>query len=85
MIPIIRHTTFKKAFRHAPKQVQEKFLEKMAIFVENQFDETLNNHQLQGKYKGCRSFNITSDIRVIYYVKEGVFILIAMGTHSQLY
>ncbi|MDR2538786.1 MAG: type II toxin-antitoxin system YafQ family toxin [Bifidobacteriaceae bacterium] len=46
----------------------------------------LNVHQLSGKYKKFKTFNVTGDIRVWFYQDaDGVYVLDNIGTHSQLY
>ena len=79
------HKSFKKSLKKQSKNIQEKFFEKLEIFMENQFHHSLNNHALKGEFLGFRSFDVTGDVRVHY--KETVYgiILINIGTHSQLY
>lgn len=83
-------TTLKKQYKKAPKKIQEKVKEKISLFVQKPTDQLLNNHALAGKFKGCRSINITGDWRVVYSIRlnfnseqEHYFEL--LGTHSQLY
>jgi mRNA-degrading endonuclease YafQ of YafQ-DinJ toxin-antitoxin module len=52
------------------KNQQNKFSEKLAIFLENPFDPILNNHPMQGKYDGYRSINISGDLCAIYEMIE---------------
>ena len=49
------------------------------------FHPLLNNHSLGGEYNGCRSINITGDIRAIFYVKTDVVVFINIGSHPELY
>lgn len=79
------HKHFKKAFRRQSKKIQDKFFDRMDVFVEDQFHYSLNNHALIGKFKGVRSFDITGDIRVHYEQIGDRIILLNIGTHSQLY
>ena len=52
----------------------------------NKFDMILNNHTLSGELSGCRSLNITGDVRAIYEeISENHFEFISLGTHSELY
>jgi addiction module RelE/StbE family toxin len=83
---ILLHRDFKKRYKKLSKNNQKKFKERRNIFLENPFHSTLNNHELQGKYYGCRSINITGDIRAIYQpISETVTFFIAIGSHSELY
>ncbi|MFA5954488.1 MAG: type II toxin-antitoxin system mRNA interferase toxin, RelE/StbE family [Patescibacteria group bacterium] len=80
------HRDFKKQFQKLTLKQQSQFDERLAIFSNDPFASQLNNHSLRGVYQGCRSINISGDLRVIYVAdNEGVALLIAIGTHSQLY
>ncbi len=82
------HKKFDKRFMKLTKKVQEKLFSTLEIFIENMYDETLNNHELQGKYRHYRSINVTGDIRAIYKKVgdpiDGV-IFTDIGSHSELY
>lgn len=86
-IPIlIRSDQFKEAIRSFSTKIQDKVEIRLNIFMVDKYNELLNNHSLHGEYVGCRSINITGDIRLIYKeVKENIFLLVDIGTHSQLY
>ncbi len=79
------HKKFNKKFKKFPKKVREQFYEKLAIFEINQFDPLLNNHPVHYPYEGCKSINITGDIRALYEVKDDTAIFIRIGSHSELY
>ena len=77
---------FDKQFAKFPKVIKYKCTEKIKIFVKNPYDETLNNHNLGGKYEGCRSINMTGDIRIIYEITtENIAYFLTIGSHSELY
>ena len=80
------HKSFRKQFDKLPLKIQDKFENKLILFLQNQLNPILNNHSLSGEYEGCRSINITGDIRAIFYVKKdsGV-VFINIGSHSELY
>lgn len=59
------HKNFEKAYQKASHQVKNKFKNRLKLLTQNEFDPTLNNHLLQGKYSGYRSINVTGDIRAI--------------------
>ena len=83
---IIFHKHFEKQYAKLSKQVKEKFKERKNIFFVDEFNPLLNNHPLEGEYKGCRSFNVTGDYRVIYKKEErDVRIFITIDIHSNLY
>lgn len=85
-MPIGYTNGFKKKYRKMTLGFKKRFSQKLELFKEDQFDEILNNHKLHGKYKECRSINITGDIRAIYYInKQKTIIFITIGSHSELY
>jgi len=52
-----------------------------------QLDKLNNDHQLKGKYTGCRECHITPDWLLIYEIlnKELVLYLTRTGTHADLF
>ncbi len=77
---------FKRRYRKLPQKLQSKVDERLKLFVADEFNEILDNHKLNGEYEGCRSINITGDLRVIYYLlSEGFYKIVTVGTHSELY
>jgi addiction module RelE/StbE family toxin len=76
---------FKKQYKILDGKKQKKFTERLRLFKDDEYNELLNNHKLNSPYKGCRSINISGDLRAIYYKKESKVYFIAIGTHSGLY
>ncbi|OIO31259.1 hypothetical protein AUJ77_00410 [Candidatus Nomurabacteria bacterium CG1_02_43_90] len=73
-------------FQKLPLAIQEKFSERMVIFIKIPYHGTLENHALSGEWKMCRSINITGDIRAVYKERDRrVVQFIAIGSHSELY
>jgi addiction module RelE/StbE family toxin len=86
MIDLDFSPKFKKQFGVLSEKIKSKVHERLKIFTLNESDPILNNHQLHGEYAGCRSINITGDIRIIYKKSnENHYRLLVIGTHSQLY
>jgi len=82
----IHSSEFKKCFRKLPNKIKDKVIERLDIFLINEFDIILDNHKLQGKYSEDRSINITGNVRLIYRkINNTTYYLISVGTHSQLY
>lgn len=80
--------SFKKNYKkriHGNKNLENRFEDRYDLFINNQSDEILKEHQLSGKLKGFRSFSITGDIRVIYYIHDNTAYLVDIGTHNQVY
>ena len=80
------HKNFEKQYKKLKKGEKNRFKERIQVFLKDEFDPTLNNHPLRGKYKGYRSINVTGDLRAIYkrLVKSGA-IFVAIDNHSNLY
>lgn len=68
------------------EKIKRKTLDRIDVFAVDPFDPILDNHQLHGEYDGCRSFNVTGDLRIIYRKTDSnTYLLLDVGTHSQLY
>jgi len=85
MLPIYNHRNFKKQFKRLPKKIQDKFGEKIIIFLADVYSIELNNHLLTGEWAGYRSIDITGDIRAVYKIENNCYHFRAVGTHHQLY
>ena len=79
------HKHFVKTYnrlRHIQNQTDERIL----LFTKEPFHPLLENHPLHGKFKGCRSINITGDYRAVYEpITEDLAFFTDLGTHSELY
>lgn len=83
---ILFHKNFKKRYEKLTLSEQGRFKERRDLFLQNPFYPSLKNHALHGAYKGCRSINITGDLRVIYEeISPNIIYFIALNTHSELY
>lgn len=77
---------FDKQFAKFSKKIKNQCISRIETFVQSPFDEIFNNHVLGGKYKNCRSINMTGDIRIIYEMtSENLAHFLEIGTHSELY
>lgn len=63
---IKRSKTFLKSYTKLPLKIQLKTDECLVVFFDNPKNPTLRNHSLEGKYRGCRSIDITGDFRLIF-------------------
>ncbi len=83
---IFTHKNFDKKYKKLPEREKSNFKERRNLFLENPLHPLLNNHALAGRYKGCRSINVSGDLRVLYQVinNDTVF-FIDIDTHSNLY
>ena len=79
---------FKKSYKKRIQQNEnlvKRFNERYDIFEANSKDPILKDHALAGKLQGYRSFSITGDIRVVYYIFEDTIYFVDIGTHNQVY
>ncbi len=79
------HTTFKKKLKKTPSKIQERFYERLELFVQDRFNRILNNHSVDRAYPSCRSINVSGDYRAIFEDHGETIIFINIGTHSSLY
>lgn len=83
---IFTHKNFDKKYKKLPEREKGKFKERRNLFLENQLHPLLNNHALAGRYKGCRSINVSGDLRAIYQViTDDTVLFIDIDRHSNLY
>ena len=60
--------------------------ERIQFFINDPFYPLLHNHALHHPYAGCRSINMTGDLRAIYEeIGSETVHFIALGTHAELY
>lgn len=64
---ITYHKHFEKELEKLEKRFQKEVEEQIILFQVDPFHETLNNHELHGKYEDHRSININWDLRAIYF------------------
>ena len=77
---------FIKQYSKKSPQIKQKFIERQGLFVVNSFHPLVNNHHLTGEYKGCKSINITGDIRAVFEeININHVEFVAIGSHSELY
>jgi len=79
------HKNFKKRFKKIPFSVQERFYERLDLFLKDKFDKILHNHSVDRAFPNCKSINISGDYRAIFEEQEDTAIFITIGTHSELY
>ncbi len=86
MISVIFYKNFEKKYKKLGKPTQEIIKKKLSIFKQDTFNPILNNHPLDGKYRGYRSINITGDVRAVYRLKTNyIAIFVTVDNHSNLY
>lgn len=63
---IRRSKTFLKRYSKLPLRIQKKTDVALSVFFMNPKDSNLRNHALAGKFTGCRSIDVTGDLRIIF-------------------
>jgi len=79
------HKQFQKQYRKLPHKVQQKFAERLEIFIQNPLAPELHNHPLHSEYAAYRSINVTGDFRAIYQISGNKIQFLTIDTHSNLY
>lgn len=83
---ITKSKRFDKQYAKLAKKVQRQFDERLLMFVTESTNPLLHVHALHGEFAGLQSFNVNADVRVIFTKQDDtVVLLVAIGTHSQLY
>jgi addiction module RelE/StbE family toxin len=83
---ILFHKDFRKRYKKLRRGEQQKTDDRIRLFETEMFHPLLNNHELHEPYEGCRSINITGDIRAVYEeIGSNAVHFIALGTRSELY
>lgn len=82
----IFHKKFRKRYERLQRGEKNSTEERIRLFYENSFHPLLDNHALHGIYQGCRSINITGNLRAVYEeIDSDTVHFIALGTHTELY
>ncbi|MBU6231280.1 MAG: type II toxin-antitoxin system RelE/ParE family toxin [Patescibacteria group bacterium] len=82
---VFLHSDAKKKLKKLSPRLREQFDERIALFLREPYHVILNNHSVERAYSGCRSINITGNYRAIYYKEKGSVLIVAIGTHPELY
>ena len=76
---------FKKDFKKLTQKLKIHVGVRIEIFEIDKFNPLLNNHAVHFPYEGCRSINITGDLRALYETSGDLIVFFRVGTHSELY
>ena len=86
MMKALTSTKFEKEYKRLPTEIQEKFKERVRLFLSNPQDPLLNIHKLRGGKEHLKSMNVTGDYRALFTQEDkNTVIFSRIGTHSQLY
>lgn len=65
---------------------REVIKQKLEQFTNNPFDPELKNHKLSGQLKDLRTISVAYDCRIVLaMVEESTALLVAIGTHDEVY
>ena len=77
---------FEKQLKRLPRELQERAVERRALFAQDRRHPLLADHALHEPWLGCPSFSIKGDVRTLYpLVSETTWRVLAIGTHHELY
>ncbi len=79
------HRRFIKELSRLPRSQEERFYERLTLFLSMTDHPQLSRHPLRGKYIGHWSIDISGDIRAAYKIQDKTYFFIHIGTHHQLY
>lgn len=84
---IIFSKRFKKRHCRLDLDMQNKFRQRLELYLLDRDNIILNVHQLKGKFIGYYSLNVTGDVRLIfrYLSDSNAIFLFDIGSHSELY
>ena len=79
--------SFVKQYQKLQKHHRTRVDQTLKIFEKNPHDPVLKNHPLVGSLIGKRSVSAGFDLRLVFEVEGDyiVVILLAVGTHNQVY
>lgn len=81
---IKRSSRFKRAFKKLPSDIQDDFVDKIRIFVENPRDQKIKTHKLKGNLEECYAFCLKDDFRVLFeFIGGNEINLIDIGKHDK--
>ena len=73
-------------FNKQSRKIQDKFNERLLFFIKDRAHPLLNMHPLHGEWLGCKSINITGNIRAVFEeIGENSVEFVAIGSHPELY
>ena len=83
---VVYSRAFEKELRKNSRKLREKVYERQRLWIANPRNPLLDDHGLNPPYSGCRSFNVSGDLRVIYRNEsDGAALFLRFGTHHELY
>jgi mRNA-degrading endonuclease YafQ of YafQ-DinJ toxin-antitoxin module len=79
------HKSFQKQLHRLPKNIQNKFFERLTLFVDEPTNTLLRIHTLSGDKFPYESMNVNSDYRALFIQSKTEVTFYEIGTQSELY
>ncbi len=75
--------SFLKQYYKLKDPLKEEIKEKIELFKEDPDHPFLKTHKLKGRLKGCFSFSVNYEYRIIFqYLPKKEAVLLAVGNHD---
>ena len=74
--------TFKKSYEKLPKEIQDRFSEKLSLLMENFQHPSLRAKKMQGK-EDIWEASISDNYRITFNIKGNTIVLRKIGTHDK--
>ena len=89
MTEVAFSSSFKRAFKRRVQgnaMLEARFWERLEIFRNSPFDQSLRTHKLSGRLKDLWSFSIEYDVRVVFsFLGADRALFVDIGTHEEVY
>jgi len=89
MIELVWNEAFVRAVKKWQKkhpELMDRFKERLRLFYEQPFHPSLKTHSLSGGLKIYSAFSITYEYRLVFrFISANKVLLIAIGTHNEVY
>jgi mRNA-degrading endonuclease YafQ of YafQ-DinJ toxin-antitoxin module len=79
------HKNFQKQLHKLPVNIQNKFFERLGLFVDEPTNSIVRVHTLSGDKFSYESMNVSSDYRTLFIRNRAEVTFYEIGTHSELY
>ena len=81
--------SFNRAFKRKVRKdrsVEQKFWDKVEVFIAHPFHRSLRTHKLSGNLDELWSFSVEYDLRVIFYFEaDDRVVFVDIGSHDEVY
>ena len=89
MIEVVWDTGFKRSYRKRIRRLpylQDRFWNRMELFIDDPFNPKLRTHKLSGKLSGQWAASIDDEYRIVFeFLTKNSVLLIDFGTHDEVY